>query len=117
MKTKAAFIVRYPDNNLLGESVKVVTEGILIKDIKDNFKTTFPESDYKAKHMDEIAEDAMKRLNGASITEDQYKANLHECAVIVYTYEHTSILEFGDMLRIVQQVNNARPAKDNKANQ
>lgn len=103
MKTNAAFIVRYRKEGELFDTTRVVTEGVLLKDIKAKFKAMYPSEQVKAKLFDQIAEEAIKRLNGTSMAEPEYDANLNECASILYTYSTVTLLEFGQLVAKAQE--------------
>lgn len=103
MKTNAAFIVRYRKEGELFDTTRVVTEGVLLKDIKAKFTSMYPSEQVKAKLFDQIAEEAIKRLNGTSMAEQEYDANLNECASILYTYSTVTLLEFGQLVAKAQE--------------
>lgn len=103
MKTNAAFIVRYRKEGELFDTTRVVTEGVLLKDIKAKFTAMYPSEQVKAKLFDQIAEEAIKRLNGTSMAEQEYDANLNECASILYTYSTVTLLEFGQLVAKAQE--------------
>lgn len=103
MKTNAAFIVRYRKEGELFDTTRVVTEGVLLKDIKAKFIAMYPSEQVKAKLFDQIAEEAIKRLNGTSMAEQEYDANLNECASILYTYSTVTLLEFGQLVAKAQE--------------
>lgn len=98
MKTNAAFIVRYRKEGEMFDTTRVVTEGVLVKDIKAKFVSMYPNETIKSKLFDQIAEEAIKRLNGSSMSEQEYNANLDECASILYNFSTVTLLEFGQLV-------------------
>ena len=70
MKTNAAFIVRYRKEGEMFDTVKVITEGVLAKDIKAQFKETFPKVNIKSKLFDQMASEAIHKLNGSATDEE-----------------------------------------------
>lgn len=98
MKTNAAFIVRYRKEGEMFDTVKVITEGILTKDIKAQFKETFPDVDIKSKLFDQMASEAIREFNGSAIDEKGYKKNLQECAAILYHYNKATLIDFGEFV-------------------
>lgn len=107
MKTNAAFIVRYRKEGEMFDTVKVITEGVLTKDIKAQFKESFPDVNIKSKLFDQIASEAIHKLNGSADDEEGYKKNLQECAAILYHYNKTTLLEFGAFVSKAQAYDNA----------
>lgn len=102
MKTNAAFIVRYQKESEMFESVKIITEGVLTKDIKAKFQATFPNVNIKSKLFDQMASEAIRKLNGSSTNEEGYQENLRECAAILYHYTQSTLLEFGTFVNKAQ---------------
>ena len=107
MKTNAAFIVRYQKEGEMFDTVKVITEGVLAKDIKAQFKETFPEVNIKSKLFDQMASEAIHKLNGSATDEEGYKENLQECAAILYHYTNATLLEFGAFVSKAQAYDRA----------
>ena len=102
MKTNAAFIVRYRKEGEMFDTVKVITEGVLVKDIKARFKEMFPSESIKSKMFDQMAFEAIRQLNGSSTDENGYSENLRECAAILFHYNKVTLLEFGALVSKAQ---------------
>ena len=112
MKTNAAFIVRYRKEGEMFDTVKVITEGVLAKDIKAQFKETFPEVNIKSKLFDQMASEAIHKLNGSATDEEGYKENLRECTAILYHYTQSTLLEFGNLVSKAQAYDRSVAGQD-----
>lgn len=86
MKPKSVFIVRELDG-----TVKVITEGVLLRDIKARYSKNY-DSSVKTSIFKQIASEMIREISGQSITRQLYEKNLDDYAETVNYYDRLSFV-------------------------
>lgn len=92
MKTKSVFIVRELDG-----TAKVITEGVLTRDIKNAYNKHYGAS-ARPKLIERMAAEAMQDINGQSITREQYESNLGDYVNTIEIYSTISLIRLSNMV-------------------